>query len=114
MRVLSFILTLLALNAAAQTLERFDIYRFAIPQGWVRQEQNGIAFIRPQTLSSGQAVIIALSPSQALTGEFRAWFDNRIRSLHSGQEVLGSSPVESSRAEPEGYAVLAKYLPYKN
>jgi hypothetical protein len=79
---------------------RFDDWLFQIPTGW-RAEllPSGLSLASPDAKAA-----LVLFPGQAVSGDFRAWFDGRIAQLHANGTVVQASEVQSQKAE--GYTVF--------
>ncbi|WP_169730653.1 hypothetical protein [Calidithermus chliarophilus] len=95
-------------GAFGQKAQQFDIYRFAVPQGWERQDREGVVFLLPRGLTGKQVVLMTVLPSQEFGGDLREWFEQALGRFHQDHEVLERTEVQTSRAQPGDYPVLAQ------
>jgi hypothetical protein len=98
---------LLSLSALAQA-EQFGNMRFEIPQGWKTQQRGTVLFLIPPNLSSGQAALVAISPSLELK-DFQAQFNAVVQKLQAGRTVVKTSDQTTSQS-PDGYSVLRREM----
>jgi hypothetical protein len=83
------------LAATQSKLSRFDDWLFQVPAGW-RAEllAGGLSLFSPDAKAA-----VILFPGQAVSGDFRAWFDGRIAQLHANGTVIQAGDVQSRTVE---------------
>jgi hypothetical protein len=101
-----FILQSIILASAQTPVSQVDNVLFKAPEGWRRSEQNGaIIFVSPDSPADRNLCSLTIFPGQELEGDFRAWFDAKMKKEKEGLQIIGGDGVSSTKLK-EGYPVL--------
>jgi hypothetical protein len=59
------------------------------PKGWTKkQDETGNTVYRPDNLAAGEDMQVTMLPGEASVGDFRKWFDDKVKSLQTGKTAV--------------------------
>lgn len=79
--------------AFAQTAPRLGNLTYRVPPGWSARAEDGLLFLVPGDLPTGQSALIVLSADVPLSGDLRSWLEAAVTNLHRDVRVLSSTEV---------------------
>jgi hypothetical protein len=68
---------------------------FKIPPGWQQGERQGETVLVPPDVPEGKTAVLTIFPGETLTGEFRAWFDEKWAAVKGEATVVEASQVST-------------------
>ena len=88
------ILLLSLMASAAKTHTTIGDVAFDVPTGWSAVREGDTVKLSPRDLPPGSTCVIILRPTEALSGDFSAWFNDKWHSvLKIGTKVM--QPTEA-------------------
>lgn len=86
-------LMIFPMQVAAQAPKTIGDVAFDVPTGWSAVREGDTVKLSPRDLPPGSTCVIILRPTEALSGDFPAWFNDKWHSvLKIGTNVVRSSP----------------------
>jgi hypothetical protein len=83
------------------------------PKGWSKKDDDkGGAVYRPDNLPAGQDMLVTILPGEASDGDFRQWFDDKVKSLQAGKTSVRTTDPHASKVQ--GASALMQAIICKN
>jgi hypothetical protein len=103
------LLMVLATRLPAQTRTSLGDLTFELSPGWTAVQDSGALKLTPTDLQPGASCFVILRPTEALSGDFSSWFNNKWQSvLRIGSTVVQSSqPQHQANAGSDNEAIFA-------
>jgi len=83
------------------------------PKGWSKKEDDtGNTVYRPDNLPAGQNMQVTILPGEASDGDFRKWFDDKVKQLQTGKTSVRTTDPHASQVQ--GASALMQAIVCKN
>jgi hypothetical protein len=103
------LLMIFPLQVPAQAPKTIGDVALDVPRGWSAVREGGTVKLSPRELPAGSTCVIILRPTETLSGDFSAWFDDKWHSvLKIGTKVLQSSrPKHKASTDSDQDSIFA-------
>ncbi len=83
------------------------------PNGWSKKEdEKGNTVYRPDNLAAGEDMLVTIMAGEASDGDFRKWFDDKVKLLQAGKRPVKTTDPHASKVQ--GTSALMQAIVCKN